>query len=423
MVYLLRLTMDLNEVDHLKALSVSKRAARHFLLDSQCLLHESDSEPSVSGANQALEMINKLECVQLDPVSVVERNQNLVLASRIPDYLPKHLDQLLASGNVFEYIANEACVIPIEDYPMFKPVRNQKHTQLKSHIKKVNRTAKAVLSRLKEEGPLPSRAFKSDQRVHGYWDNSTPATKETSHALNLLLDTGKVRVVKRDRTERFFGLTEATLPEEVRVEAGTITMPQARKALIEKYMRAYRLFDERDPRFGWQKIPAAERRKELARRVRNKTIVPVEIQDVNRQYYLLAEDVERLQGFEQTNETYPKRIRFLAPLDNMLWRRERLEDLFGFYYRWEIYTPRDKRRYGPYAMPILYGDQLIGRMDPLMDRKENRLTVRLLQLEPEVKPSPELKKSLETALHRFAAFHQADSIIIEKTEPEDLKIF
>ncbi|MFP3339879.1 crosslink repair DNA glycosylase YcaQ family protein, partial [Micrococcus sp. SIMBA_131] len=84
---------------------------------------------------------------------------------------------------------------------------------------------------------------------------------------------------------------------------------------------------------------------------------------------------------------------FLPPLDNLLWSRERIKDLFDFDYKWEIYTPRVKRQYGPYAMPILYGDRLIGRMDPQIDRKNKVLIVRLLQLEPEVKQTSELRQS------------------------------
>lgn len=86
----------------------------------------------------------------------------------------------------------------------------------------------------------------------------------------------------------------------------------------------------------------------------------------------------------------------------MLWSRKRLEDLFHFEYRWEIYTPAVKRKYGYYAMPILAGDRLIGRMDPRLDRKENVLKVELLHFEPDVKVSPGLRKNVKKALKEFA---------------------
>lgn len=406
----------------LTALSVSRIAARRFLLETQFLLSTNKAFKEGSGPESALQLIKKLECVQLDPVSVAERNQHLVLAARLPHYKPEFLDnRLLSENKVFEYIANAACVIPMEDYPIFKPIRSRHQQQLKIPLRETRKGVKEVLERLKAEGPLPSRAFKSDTRVHGYWDNVTAKTKETSHALNLLLDAGIVRVVRRERTERFFGLTESTIPENIQSRAKTVRIPAARKALIEKYMRAYRLFDAGDPRFGWQKMTAAERRAEVARRVKNESVVAVEMENVTRQYYMLAEDVEKLKEIERFSREEPTildaPIRFLPPLDNLLWRRERLEDLFGFYYRWEIYIPRSKRRYGAYAMPILYGDRLIGRMDPCLNRKESCLEVRLLQLEPDVELTPDLRNRLLEALQQFAEFHQAYNVTIERTEP------
>jgi uncharacterized protein YcaQ len=110
----------------------------------------------------------------------------------------------------------------------------------------------------------------------------------------------------------------------------------------------------------------------------------------------------------------------LAPLDNLLWRRERLEDLFGFRYRWEGYTPLAQRRYGHYAMPILWGSHLIGRLDPRLDRERGRLIVRLLHLERGVAPTRALRRGLQAALETFSAFHGAREFTVERTEPTRL---
>ncbi|HEX6923216.1 MAG TPA: crosslink repair DNA glycosylase YcaQ family protein [Bacillales bacterium] len=410
----------------MKPLNVSQLAARRFLLESQQLLLNHSESVESAGFNTALQMVRKLECVQLDPVSVVERNQHLVLAARIPGYKPEHLDELLSEGKVFEYMANAACVIPVKDYPIFEPVRERLYAHVKDSLNNSSQAVQSVLDRLKAEGPLPSRAFKSENRVHGYWDNKVAKTKETSHVLNLLLDAGSIRVVHREGTERFFGLTESTIPMELLKKAEKIELPEARKALIDKYIRAYRLFDLRDSRFGWQKMPAVERRAEVERRVREGAVIPVGIENVKRSYFIMVEDLERLQAISQNaqKEKTPLEgaIRFLPPLDNLLWRRDRLVDLFDFHYRWEIYTPRSKRRYGAYAMPILYGDQLIGRMDPRLDRKNGCLIVQLLQLEPGVDLTSKLRRQLREALESFANFHGVQNITVEKTEPSGLKV-
>ena len=115
-------------------------------------------------------------------------------------------------------------------------------------------------------------------------------------------------------------------------------------------------------------------------------------------------------------------MRFLAPLDNLLWRRSRLRDLFRFEYTWEVYLPPRKRRYGHYAMPILFGDRLIGRLDPHLDREARRLVIRLLHLEPGIRPTGRLRRVLREALESFARFHGAAGLDIGRTVPPGLRL-
>jgi uncharacterized protein YcaQ len=195
-------------------------------------------------------------------------------------------------------------------------------------------------------------------------------------------------------------------------------MADADAALLDKYLRAYRIFDLGDFRFGWRRIPAPERRRIVGRYIDEGTIVPLEVTGVKRRYFALAEDVERIRRHERDAGAFSAdHVRFLAPLDNLLWRRERLADLFDFTYTWEIYTPAHKRRFGYYTMPILAGDRLIGRMDPRLDRTRGRLVVQALHLESGVKATPALRRALRGALDAFAAFHGAGEVTVERTVP------
>src|SRR4029077_13811901 len=194
-----------------------------------------------------------------------------------------------------------------------------------------------------------------------------------------------------------------------------------------KYLRAYRLFDAGDPRFGWRAMPRAARREALQRRVRLGAVVPLAIDGVDRQYFVRAEDVSALRRHERaagseaiTGDVAP--MRFLAPLDNLLWRRTRLVDLFHFAYTWEVYLPLPKRRYGHYAMPLLFGDRFNGRLDPQLDRARRRLVIRLLQLEPTVRATIRLRKALGAALESFARFHGAADVKIHRTLPAGLRL-
>ncbi|MBP1970242.1 uncharacterized protein YcaQ [Virgibacillus natechei] len=405
----------------MKAFHVSRLAVRRFLLETQHLLSPGDDTGHRSVLESTSQMIRQLECVQLDPIASVERNQHLVLAARIPGYQSGMLNELLSQGQLFEYWANAACTIPMEDYLIFEATRSRFRTRSQAELDKLEPAVRDVLERLQVEGSLPSRAFRSTERVRGGWDNKIPKTKATSRALNLLLDIGKIRVVRREGSERFFDLTARTIPPELLEEAEMTDETTSSEALLEKYLRAYRVFDTGDARFGWQKLSAKERRAAITKRVDSGKVIPLEMEGVRRPYFILATDLDRLKEHErnvQAFSTDEAPIRFLPPLDNLLWRRERLVDLFDFTYKWEVYTPKVKRRYGYYAMPILAGDRLIGRLDPGLDRENNRLHIRLLQLEPEVKVTPHLRKNIGQALEAFAAFHHASDIMIERMEPE-----
>ncbi|OFX13385.1 MAG: hypothetical protein A2V59_02885 [Armatimonadetes bacterium RBG_19FT_COMBO_69_19] len=398
---------------------VSTGAARRFLIEALGLTGDGAYAPTPrASANRVLNTIRRMEAVQLDPVAAVERNQHLVLAARLTGYSPKTMAQLLAARRVFEYWANAACVIPIEDYWMFGGVRERMRRADRRERAVLRGPALVVLRELERNGPLPSRAFVAGRRIAGYWDNTGPKTKATSHALNVLWYRGEVMVVRREGVERYFDLPHRVVPADVLRHAERVSMADADAALFDKYLRAYRIFDLGDFRFGWRRIPAPERRQIVERYIDEGTIVPLELPGVKRRYFALAEDVERIRRHERDAGAFSAdHVRFLAPLDNLLWRRERLADLFDFTYTWEIYTPAHKRRFGYYTMPILAGDRLIGRMDPRLDRARGRLVVQALHLEPGVKATPALRRALRGTLDAFATFHGAGDVTVERTSP------
>jgi len=406
----------------MKPIVTTKRALRRFLLESQLLLG-----PREEGTNSAeglselvIRVIRQLECVQVDPVSVVGPNQHLALAARIAGYEQTALNGLLRENAIFEYIANAACIIPMEDYPIFEPVRRRIRMRTDEGIEKLRPVVDEVMRRLESEGPLPAKSFESEQKVHGYWDNAKEKTKATSHALNLLMDAAYIRIVGREGNQRLFDVVSRSVPAELLQSAERIDADEARDAMLRKYFRAYRVFEPSDPRLGWQRMRAQERREAIESRVRSGDVIPVEVSGVKQRYYILSSDRERFlrhldeEGSLSSNPGVELQIRFLPPLDNLLWSRRRLEDLFDFEYRWEIYTPAVKRKYGPYAMPILAGDRLIGRMDSRLDRPHKHLSVQYLQIDPGIEFTAGLKENVMRELERFTHSLGADTVSIER---------
>ncbi|MBB6673726.1 DNA glycosylase AlkZ-like family protein [Cohnella nanjingensis] len=406
----------------MKPIQTTKRALRRFLLETQLLLHPREERASSAAAmrERVMNVIRRLECVQIDPVSAVRPNQHLALAARIPGYEPGILNELLRDHQVFEYLANAACMIPIDQYPIFEPVRQRLRERTQAHIDQLGPVAEQVLQRLENEGPLSAKSFETDQRVQGYWDNVSAKTKATSHALNLLTDAALIRIVGRQGNQRLFDVTRRSVSAGLLESAERIGTSEALDAMMQQYFRAYRVFEPSDPRLGWQRLTARERREAIERRVESGEVAPVQVAGLKSLYYILSSDLGRFSVHQDEDRMLGDKpdeegpIRFLPPLDNLLWSRKRLKDLFDFEYRWEIYTPAVKRKYGYYAMPILAGDRLVGRMDPRLDSKKRHLTVQLLQFDREIDFTDRLSQNVQSALDSFARTHGADTFSVER---------
>ena len=130
------------------------------------------------------------------------------------------------------------------------------------------------------------------------------------------------------------------------------------------------------------------------------SLVKVEIRDVPQPWFILTEDLPLMERMQQSPVTENTEALLLAPLDPLVYDRNRNRALYGFDYTWEVYVPQAKRRWGYYVLPILYGDQLIGRVDPKIDRKTNTLQIHCLTLEEGV----EAEAVLEPVMARLFAF-------------------
>lgn len=359
------------------SIRVSRQAAARFLLASQGLLEADDLAPwrdELSGPDGTLEAVRRLECIQVDPVSLVSQNQHLVLWNRVRDYHPEQLDGLLGAGRVFEHEANARCVIPMEEYPLFRPRMRHYRALAWERRAELGEAPERILREITDLGPRTSREIESDERVVAYWD-AVPRTKATSFAFELLWESGELMVTGRRGLEKVYDIPERVVPADLCVKAEETNDEEAARGLLDKYFRALRLFDVGDFRFGWQRMPTTERRALVDGAVRDGRLVEVEIEEVRRRYYVLSQDVDRLREFDRPGLDVSPRVFLVSPLDNLLWRRERLADVFGFEYTWEIYIPASKRRYGAYTMPIVRGDRIIGRVCPRADRKQGLLVV------------------------------------------------
>jgi hypothetical protein len=126
---------------------------------------------------------------------------------------------------------------------------------------------------------------------------------------------------------------------------------------------------------------------------------------------MLSEDQPLLEAVVREEIDSRARLEFLAPLDPMLWDRKLIEAIWAYQYSWEIYTPAAKRRYGYYVLPIVYGHQLIGRIEAAADRKNRVLAVKNIWMEPGVRKTKKLSQALDRAISRLAGFNECDHVV------------
>jgi hypothetical protein len=143
--------------------------------------------------------------------------------------------------------------------------------------------------------------------------------------------------------------------------------------------------------------------------ITEEAVIPVKVEGIDDMLYCRASDKDMIE-FIIKDPHIKNRLEFMAPLDCMLWDRKLIKSIFGFSYKWEIYTVAEQRKYGYYTLPILYGDRFIGRIDMLNDRKNKCLVVKNIWFEVGVKQTVKMMKDIDKCLERFAVFNDCISI-------------
>jgi uncharacterized protein YcaQ len=309
-------------------------------------------------AADVLGTVQQLGFLQIDPISTVAPPQQLVLWSRLGPYDVGELDRLLwQEKKLFEW---GAFIRPIEDYPLVvarmrrprgKYAWERRGTEF---LEKNADFRRYVLKELDRRGPLLSREL-ADNSVRTWKSHGWYGSRNVGVMLELLEGRGQVAVVGRRGGHRLWDLAERWFPP---VEPPPLE--QAERLLAERRRRALGVWVENGE---WRAHGGA------------------------------------------SAERVPLRTTFLSPFDRLVHDRDRAEALFGFRYRLEMYVPKAKREYGYYVLPILRGDRLIGRIEPVFDRKSGVLRVQSLHWEPGAKPV-----SLTKPLRELARWLGAASI-------------
>lgn len=402
-------------------ISIDRLTFRRFLLGKQGLFPGRRWQ----GKQGASDAVRAVEAVQIDPLHITARSHDLALFSRVLDYEARHLDELAhADRQAFDY-GSLLFYYPIQDFPYFRAImrRFANEGSYAELAQSKPELMAEIRARLKESGALGNRHFESN-RVDSY-----RASKETGLALRYLWLTGEIITHSRRRFERAFAFREGLIPDEYTWEA---TDAQALDHFTRKSLRFlgiaprtlwgnhfYSLYHARHPYFD-QAISAL---------VEAGEVIPVKLEGRKETRYMSAADLPLLEtvaagkipaAWMPLDVTNDQEVLFLAPLE-IVTARSRAMDVFGFDYKWEVYVPAEKRRWGYYCLPILYGDRLVGRFDPKMERKSNTLHINAFHLEDDFTPDEAFADALGRGLARFVRFNGAAHLVDHAIQPAWLK--
>jgi uncharacterized protein YcaQ len=377
--------------------SLSASEARRLALAAQGF-GEGRPADGTASRRDVLRTVRRLGLVQIDSVNVLVRSHYLPLFSRLGGYDRAWLDELAYGGRrrrLYEYWGHEASLLPVERQPLlrWRMQRAKNGDGLWGSVarfgKDRRRFCTAILAEIRERGPLGvSEIAAAGDRRGGWWGWS-----EGKLALEWLFWTGQVTTfARRGSFERIYDLTERALPSAV-LAAPTPTAPDAQRELLRIALRALGVATERDLR-DYFRLGVADTRARLAELVEAGECLPVQVEGWRGPAYVMP-DVR-----------VPRRIdtcALLSPFDSLVWFRERLQRLFAFHYRIEIYTPAHQRRHGYYVLPFLLGDRLVARVDLKSDRAAGLLRTISTHFEPTVQTA-DVQPRLHDELQRLAAW-------------------
>jgi len=332
--------------------------------------------------------ITRLSCVQLDSISTVERSHRIALASRVGDYPTDAVSDLLRAGRVFEYWAHEACLIPVEDWPLHVAQMRRGGRRWYGDVGQTHRhLARKILDEIRSRGALASRHFEG-RSAGGMWN-----WKPAKAMLDRLWNHGQLVVGGRQGFQRLYDLPERVIPPAI-LHAPTPAEPVRLRRLVAKAVAARGALTEAGIVEHWRLTGGVARiRPAVEALVKQGSLERVAVDDGHAPVVVPA-------GADLDPHA-PSFAMLLSPFDNLLWDRVFARRALRFDHRIEVYKREHERRYGYYVLPLLWRDRIVGRADLKSERATGALVVKAFHREAGVRASGALDRALDRALEHL----------------------
>jgi uncharacterized protein len=370
--------------------TISQKEARKIALHSQDL---------IDLPKNTLQSIQQLSYIQIDTISVTQRAHNHILFTRNQQFNPSELNQLMDKKVIFEYWSHAAAYLPIEDY-RYSLYRKELYKSGDNHwFPRDKKVEKYVLDRITADGALQSKDFDAPAKSKEWYE-----WKPSKIALTNLFMDGSIMIGNRKGFQKIFDLTERILPKNINTSIPTIE--EYCRHLILNAIKAHGLITLNEIAY-LRKGTKPTLKKVLANMVESNEIETISIDNNKSLYYTSNQQLKVLNQKQVT----VKQVHILNPFDNLIIQRKRVKDIFNFDYQIECYVPQKKRVFGYYTLPILYGNELVGRFDAKADRKTGEFIINRVWLEKGFKPSVQFKTAYNKQLKAFATFCGCKNIV------------
>ncbi len=398
-------------------LTINIDTARRFILGKQGLWPGRRWQ-GIEGAEQAM---HAMEYLQLDPLHIIARSQDIKLHSRVLDYTPGMWEDLAYQQRKFFDWGGWLAVRPIDELPHWRVVMRRMrdgddsdsriHRMAREHADAINEM-RAILH---ERGTVTNRDFEMAKRTR---TQHYRGRKDSALALYYLWLTGEVMTHHRKNFERVYALTETVAPAHLVCESSEA---EADRFLIKKDVSFSGLARPSRVAESFRGYSESKRAtKELfGAMLADGDIIEVQVEGWKMVHYALGSDATVLddvsagrvpKAWTPLGSSTVEEVVFLAPLDHVC-ARGRAKVLFGFDYVWEVYKPEHQRKFGYYTLPILWGDRLVARFDSKLDRTTNTFVVLGLWLEDEALGNDEaFAEALACGFARFVTFLGASKL-------------
>jgi uncharacterized protein YcaQ len=353
-------------------------------------------------------------CIQFDPINIVGRNPDLVLQSRVQDFVPNYLDELLYSERkLLDGWDKMASIYSVTDWPYFLRLRDYMNQPDIDRRRPPKDELDSILEVVRKIGPVSSLDFSDSEIVDWAWG----PTKMARAALESLFRMGKVGVHHRVNNRRSFDIVERLIPPELLQQNNPFISEEAYQDWhITRRVGSMGLASSKsgDSWYGILGVKGRERLKIFQRLTETGDLIAIEVEGCpGKTFYIRADDQHMLGSIPDINEDGHKAA-VIAALDNLTWNREIIKQIFNFEYVWEVYKPKAKRKYGYYVLPILFGDLFIARFEPKYNKQERELTIENWWWEEDIKPDADIQEALINCLGDFITYLGAEKLQVRE---------